>query len=82
MPYITQQAQTDMECGKSAETTGELNFAITMLVLDYVQSFGKSYTVLNDVMGVLESAKQEFYRRVVVPYETVKIYENGDVYYV
>jgi len=33
-----------------------------------------------DVLGALEGAKQEFYRRKVVQYEENKIAENGDVY--
>ena len=29
--------------------------------------------------GVLENIKQEFYRRVALPYEEKKIIENGDI---
>jgi hypothetical protein len=29
--------------------------------------------------GVLENIKQEFYRRVAVPYEEEKIVKNGDI---
>ena len=42
---------------------------------------GLNYQTCNDVMGALEGAKAEFYRRVVGPYEDQKIEENGDVYY-
>jgi hypothetical protein len=31
-------------------------------------------------VGALEQAKDEFRRRVVHPYEDLKIKENGDVY--
>lgn len=41
---------------------------------------GGKYDSLNAVIGVLECAKQEFYRRAAVPYENQKITENGDVY--
>lgn len=60
-------------------TPGDLNYLITMIVHMYVEDKGLSYTFLNDVVGVLESAKAEFQRRVVVPYEDRKIQENGDV---
>ena len=39
-----------------------------------------SYSLINEVTGALENAKLEFYRRVVVPYEDMKIKINGDVY--
>jgi hypothetical protein len=41
---------------------------------------GQSYSIINDIVGVLECAKMEFYRRVAVPYEDKKRTENGDVY--
>jgi hypothetical protein len=46
----------------------------------YVRSQPKGYQTFNDALGALEGAKQEFYRRVVVPYEEQKRFENGDVY--
>jgi hypothetical protein len=38
------------------------------------------YCNMNTVMGALASTAQEFYRRVVVPYEQEKCDTNGDVY--
>lgn len=60
-------------------TAGELNYAITEIVKAYYKG-GQSYQGINDVVGALEGAKLEFYRRVAVPYENDKIKENGDVY--
>lgn len=60
-------------------TAGELNYAITEIIKAYYQG-GQSYQGINDVVGALEGAKIEFYRRVAVPYEDEKIKENGDVY--
>lgn len=62
------------------DTAGELNYAITMLISEYVRRRPLSYAVLNDVVGVLASAQAEFQRRVVAPYEDIKRAENGDVY--
>jgi hypothetical protein len=39
-----------------------------------------NYSNINEVMGILECVKQEYYRRVAAPYEDTKITENGDVY--
>jgi hypothetical protein len=57
-----------------------LNWKFTLLIVAYMKSQGLSYQAINDVLGALEGAKQEFYRRVVVPYEDQKILDNGDVY--
>lgn len=59
---------------------GELNYAITEMVIDYINRKGVSYTNMNEVVGVLECAKMELYRRMAAPYEDIKIEENGDVY--
>jgi len=61
-------------------TPGELNYLVTKLCITYVMSRGLNYTHLNDVVGVLESAKAEFQRRLVNPYEDLKIKANSDVY--
>lgn len=88
MPYISQERRQQLEPqiidGKihwpPVLTVGELNYRITQLVMDYVNRVGQSYIVMNDVIGAMESAKLEFYRRIVVPYEDTKIQQNGDVY--
>jgi hypothetical protein len=61
-------------------TPGELNYNITMLLKNYLAYHEHSYTTINDIMGALEGAKAEFYRRVAVPYEIKKCEENEDVY--
>jgi hypothetical protein len=59
---------------------GELNFAITSLLIDYLKTNGRSYRTMHDIVGALESAKAEFQRRVINPYEQNKLEENGDAY--
>lgn len=59
---------------------GELNFVITRLAQDFIQKQGRDYNSINAVVGVLEAAKLEFYRRLAAPYEDEKIAHNGDVY--
>ena len=80
MPYISQQRRDDLHAGAGAEHPGELNYQITDLVVLYWENHAKCYSSINDILGALEGAKLEFYRRVVVPYEDKKILENGDVY--
>jgi len=80
MPYIKQDDRDALETGAPIETVGELNYTLTMVLKTYMLEHGLSYAVINDIIGALEGAKLEFYRRVVVPYENAKMAENGDVY--
>lgn len=91
MPYIKQkdrdriiEKSVDGESNKivmdAINKAGELNYAITELMIDYLNRKGLSYTNMNEVIGVLECAKMELYRRAAAPYEDQKIEENGDVY--
>lgn len=53
-----------------------------MLAKDYLQrAQGPSYKIINEIIGVLECVKLEFYRRIAAPYENDKQQANGDVYY-
>ncbi len=77
MPYIPREQRG----AHPPITPGELNYYVTKCCWDYiVRSGGMSYSVLNEVMGVLECAKLEMYRRIGAPYEDKKIAENGDVF--
>ncbi|MGH9339677.1 MAG: DUF6899 family protein [Acidobacteriota bacterium] len=77
----TSSARERLAKGGSPETAGELNYAITKLVDDYViRKGGIRYMHINEVIGALECAKLELYRRVAVPYEDQKIRSAGDVY--
>jgi hypothetical protein len=62
------------------ENEGDLNYVISKICKRYMQmKEPTNYSLLNEIIGVLESAKLEFYRRVMVPYEDVKINEHGDI---
>jgi len=81
MPYITKEARTRLDQGGKPKTTGELNYTISRVVDDYLLQKGElRYEYLNEVMGALECAKLELYRRVIVPYEDTKLAESGDIY--
>ena len=62
------------------QTSGELNYLISDLIDQYIIANNKSYDTINDVLGALEGAKLEFYRRAAAPYEDVKARLNGDVF--
>ncbi|WP_411971131.1 DUF6899 family protein [Halomonas rhizosphaerae] len=81
MPYIDQDRREALNSGSKPETAGELNYLVTRLVDAYVVSHGGlRYSRINEVVGVLECAKLEAYRRLAGPYEDRKAREAGDVY--
>jgi hypothetical protein len=81
MPYIKQERREAILAGAKPQDAGELNFAISVLVDNYLLDKGViKYSYLNEVVGALDCAKLELYRRVAAPYEDKKIEENGDVY--
>jgi hypothetical protein len=81
VPYIPQSKRYGLAHEwDSPATAGELNYKFTQLSVDFLRKHGLSYHSINDVLGALEGAKLEFYRRVAIPYENGKIQENGDVY--
>jgi len=78
MPYITGKDRA--EVGDDPRTAGELNYLISDIIGSYTRVKGISYATLNEVVGVMESAKTEYQRQIVAPYETLKIMENGDIH--
>ena len=81
MPYIKQERREAILAGSPPQDAGELNFAITTLVDNYLKDKGGiRYSRLNEVVGAMDCAKLELYRRIAAPYEDKKIEENGDVY--
>ncbi len=68
------QAAVESGIGKRG---GEVNFVICSLV-DML--YDRNYTELSAAISDVECAKLEIYRRLLAPYEDVKILENGDVF--
>lgn len=54
----------------------ELSYAIMALMSQYV---GNDPGMYQEALGAVETAKQEFYRTKVKPYEKQCQFENGDV---
>ena len=83
MPYIPPSDRTQLHpMVVPAVKPGELNFQVMMLCLGYLRKKGLSYTALNEVVGVLECAKLELYRRQAAPYEDAVVDRNGDLAWV
>jgi hypothetical protein len=81
MPYIKKADRVSLnKYPLATETPGELNYVLTRMIMAYRDTHPKTYQTINDIIGALEGAKLEFYRRISAPYEDTKIQENGDVY--
>ena len=90
MPYINEEKRRHLDlhivrAAAQLESPGDLNYSITRLcdiALDNSAISGLTlrYERLNAIIGVLECAKLEYYRRTLLPYENAKLAENGDVY--
>lgn len=85
MPYISQESKDKVDRGLVAlqlsefECAGDLNYAIHQLIAKYIDQNNSSYQTYNDIVGVLDCAKMEIYRRLVSKYEDDKVESNGDV---
>lgn len=81
MPYIAPEDRDALEpkSTREAMTPGELNYQITCLIDGYMAG-NLDYAAINEVVGALECAKLEVFRRIAAPYEDQKIALNGDVY--
>ena len=55
---------------------GTINYSVTRILKSV---YPRRYFHYNRALGVLSAIKEEFYRRVIAPYEDEKIKENGDV---
>jgi len=82
MPYLTAFRKEQIDEGDYASHPGELNYAITRLLINYWNIYGEKlgYRAISDISSSCTEALAEFRRRVIVPYEKNKILENGDVY--
>lgn len=88
MPYIDKPGREIFEPALAElrkvapwpDNAGELNYLFTQIARIYLDNHGLRYQRINDIVGALEGAKLELYRRVAASYEDGKIKENGDVY--
>lgn len=95
MPYISQDKRNQLDPAvdelhrllvnlklddESTNTEGCINYAVTRLLMQvYGTKDSTSYRCINDALGVLDGISKEFYRKVAVPYEDQKEFDNGPV---
>lgn len=79
-PYIPEYKRNSLDSFVSPDTVGELNYAFTSIINCYLSDNGLSYDSINDIVGAIECAKLELYRRIAAPYEDKKKDQNGEVY--
>lgn len=80
MPYIKRKQREDLHNGTTPRNAGEFNYVVSTFIDSYIAENGTSYQIFNDIIGALEGAKLEVYRRLCGPYEDLKLMENGEVY--
>ena len=61
------------------QCAGDFNFLVSTLISMYIEREGESYKVHNELIGFLECAKLELYRRHTARLEDEKIRINGDI---
>lgn len=84
MPYIDRYDRPEIDqivdqLDKLMETPGDCNYAITRLLHRYLRTKTVRYHNINEVVGILECAKLEFYAMIARPYEQHKADTNGHV---
>lgn len=91
MPYVKNERRAELESilelskfieslGKVPDLSeGDVNYLVTSILVA-VLGDDKNYAAINRLVGVVECAKLELYRRVAAPYEDAKVRQNGDVY--
>ena len=83
MPYLEPERRAELDAGADARNVGELTYQITSVVCEYREIRARDEMHFADhaeIIAALECSKLEYYRRVVEPYENVKIVANGDVF--
>jgi hypothetical protein len=85
MPYVKEETKDRIEL-PYVNTTGELTYVIDRIAEDLLWKFAGydfdklTYDDLSRVRGAMSNAVDEFYRRVIAPFEDGKILVNGDVF--
>ena len=88
MPYVSEEKRDNLDyhisnlvasIKKEEKLSGSINYSITRILLEALKD-PISYDQYNSMIGVLECAKLELYRRRVAEYENLAKAKNGEVY--
>lgn len=81
MPYPEESIRQALLAGTiSPSEAGHLNFLFTYHINKFLTVKGLRYQQINDVLGALVGAHDEFKRKVEDDYEAIKENQNGRVY--
>jgi hypothetical protein len=81
-PFISVLSEKICETAQNkTDIFGMLNYAFTRISLLVIESTYErlQYWLIAELTGILHNISDEFYRRVVSPYEDNKMKESGDV---
>ncbi len=90
MPYIDKELRDKLDdaieklsatmfiYANESTRAGMLNYTISKLLRQVYRK--PNYRQYNEIMGLLTCVQQEYYRRLVGPYEDSKMEANGDVF--
>lgn len=78
IPYITKERRKYVD-RYGPENLGDLAYWIYKGCCQYEAENPVCFDTLSSIVGVLECVKSEYYRRIIVPYEKIKMEQNGDV---
>lgn len=84
MPYIVKEQREKIDAllkpildyTDEKTATGILNYIITKIIHGASK---RQYSRYNELIGVLNCVRDEYYRRKVAPYEDEKCKDNGDI---
>ena len=79
MPYIPKSEKVKVDQDNLITNAGQFNYALNQVISIYIDQNEFNYQTCNDIIGAMECAKMELYRRLLAPYEDKKILQNGDV---
>ena len=85
MPYVDVRSKARLdEGGRGGDpiTAGQLTYLIQQQLQRYLRSRGSDvrYEDLAVCLGALEGAKLDITNRIIIPYEEIKLRQNGDVW--
>jgi hypothetical protein len=90
MPYIKQEDRGQYDATVNSivhslalqnrdDIGGHINYIISSLASKLVSTLGERYATYEKIVGSLECAKLELYRKKIAPYEEQAIKKNGDL---
>jgi hypothetical protein len=81
MPCVKREVKKVLDLGQRPDDASELHYRLTRLCVQYLNDRGESSATYLDIVGALESAKLEFYRRRVGLFEDTQCAQFGDPYF-